>query len=173
MEAIESAALRCGYLGGDAVFVGGGIVAQRDVLPGANLFLRAVESGLDEDIAIFLSATRATDMRLRKTRHGFGHWSPTGIRLHATVRPWFHHAEGHRRSGEGAPHTHTAYARVNILPLLRQQANRQGAETQEKDNETRFCHSQNIEWFIFVIYMAKIRKVGRRAKRMSEFLFIS
>ena len=143
MEAIEGAALRCGYLGGDAVFVGRGIVAQRDVLPGANLFLRAVESGLDEDIAIFLSATRATDMGLREATDRFRHRSPTGIRLHAAVGSWLYHAKGHRRSGEGTPHPHTAYARIYILPLLRHEVAQQATETPKKDKKTCFHHRLN------------------------------
>ena len=131
METVIGATFVGSYLCADAVLVGGGIIAKGEGLCNTPLHtlvavyqfsLVTIQTGLNEDVAILLSATCAAHMGLREAHHRLWQGSPPcighrGCRS-AAVRSWLYHAEGHGRSGEGAPHPHTANTRVNVWPHL-------------------------------------------------------
>ena len=128
MDAIEGTALGGRNLCANPILESRSVISKRKLL--FNSLLRKVISlstllfplstnkRHNQDIAIFLSATRSTDMRLRKTCHHFRHRSPTGIRLHRTVWTRLTHTEWHRRTRERTSYPLAAYTRVNILPNL-------------------------------------------------------
>ena len=134
---VVSTALRGGDLGTDAILECGGVIAQSDVLADASLGILGVipcrsvaGKRLYEDVAIFLSAAGAADMRLREPRHHLGHRSPPRIGLHRTVGARLHHAKGHAWPGEGTPHPHASDARIHILPVLGLRLHRKKPEEQ-------------------------------------------
>ena len=125
VQTVVGATFVGGDFGADAALVGSGVVAQFDGLRDSALRIvrgrwanPVADNWLDKDVAIFLSAAGAADVRLRESADRFGHRCPAGIGQHAAVGAGLHHAKGHDGTGECAPHAHAADARVYTAPAL-------------------------------------------------------
>ena len=89
--------------------------------------------GLDEHIAIFLPATRATDMGLREAFDGLGHRCPSCVGHGQAVRTRLHHAERCRWPHEHPARAFAANERTDTAPQLRMDYCRERQKNDQKD----------------------------------------
>ena len=128
-KAVERSPLGGGYLRTDAALLETGVVVtQAYVLVLAIIeMLRAVQSSAErshQHVAIFRSASGATDVHLCKTVHPFGHRQPSTVGRRCTVGRRLHHAKGARRTDKHTSQSLGTDTRVNVigqrsLPLYR------------------------------------------------------
>ena len=88
---------------------------------------------LDKHIAIFLPASRTTDMGLRDSLHHLWPWRPSGIGHRQTVGTWLHHPKRSSRTHKHPALTLAANERIDTTPQLRMDYCRERQKNDQKD----------------------------------------